>query len=172
MTELLTANFLGVYKLAVKQVKTTEFTRQINTRGLRKVKDSIMDRGWDNSNTPYVLVPREQIPSGRETVFTEEVLGELVVYCLDGNHLLVALLHFFGPNFLVDCRLYIHFDCAETTNSLARSESMCLFLFRLLCTASLLVSVVMMSLFTETVVVQGVTNICTTRYYTTVYSYL
>ena len=65
MNQLLDANYLGVHTLAVGQVKSTEFTRQINARGLNKVKLSIKTKGWVNSNTPYVLVPREQLPSGK-----------------------------------------------------------------------------------------------------------
>ena len=75
-----------------------------------------------NSNTPYVLVPREQLPSGKDTVFSTELLGTLTVYCLDGNHRIQALLELEGAEFSVDCRLYLHFDCAETINALARSE--------------------------------------------------
>ena len=104
------------------QVKSTEFTRQINARGLNKVKLSIKTKGWVNSNTPYVLVPREQLPSGKDTVFSTELLGTLTVYCLDGNHRIHALLELEGAEFSVDCRLYLHFDCAETINALARSE--------------------------------------------------
>ena len=122
MNQLLDANYLGVHTLAVGQVKSTEFTRQINARGLNKVKLSIKTKGWVNSNTPYVLVPREQLPSGKDTVFSTELLGTLTVYCLDGNHRIQALLELEGAEFSVDCRLYLHFDCAETINALARSE--------------------------------------------------
>ena len=34
MNQLLDANYLGVHTLAVGQVQSTEFTRQINARGL------------------------------------------------------------------------------------------------------------------------------------------
>ena len=122
MNQLLDANYLGVHTLAVGQVKSTKFTRQINARGLNKVKLSIKTKGWVNSNTPYVLVPREQLPSGKDTVFSTELLGTLTVYCLDGNHRIQALLELEGAEFSVDCRLYLHFDCAETINALARSE--------------------------------------------------
>ena len=122
MNQLLDANYLGVHTLAVGQVKSTEFTRQINARGLNKVKLSIKTKGWVNSNTPYVLVPREQLPSGKDTVFSTELLGTLTVYCLDGNNRIQALLELEGAEFSVDCRLYLHFDCAETINALARSE--------------------------------------------------
>ena len=122
MNQLLDANYLGVHTLAVGQVKSTEFTRQINARGWNKVKLSIKTKGWVNSNTPYVLVPREQLPSGKDTVFSTELLGTLTVYCLDGNHRIQALLELEGAEFSVDCRLYLHFDCAETINALARSE--------------------------------------------------
>ena len=122
MNQLLDANYLGVHTLSVGQVKSTEFTRQINARGLNKVKLSIKTKGWVNSNTPYVLVPREQLPSGKDTVFSTELLGTLTVYCLDGNHPIQALLELEGAEFSVDCRLYLHFDCAETINALARSE--------------------------------------------------
>ena len=122
MNQLLDANYLGVHTLAVGQVKSTEFTRQINARGLNKVKLSIKTKGWVNRNTPYVLVPREQLPSGKDTVFSTELLGTLTVYCLDGNHRIQALLELEGAEFSVDCRLYLHFDCAETINALARSE--------------------------------------------------
>ena len=76
-----------------------------------------------NSNTPYVLVPREQLPSGKDTVFSPELLGTLLtVYCLDGNYRIQALLELEGAEFSVECRPYLHFDCAETINALARSE--------------------------------------------------
>ena len=45
MNQLLDANYLGVHTLAVGQVKSTEFTRQINARGLNKVKLSIKTKG-------------------------------------------------------------------------------------------------------------------------------
>ena len=122
MNQLLDANYLGVHTLAVGQVKTTEFTRQINDRGLNKVKLSIKTKGWVNSNTPYVLVPREQLPSGKDTVFSPDLLRTLTVCCLDGNHRIQALLELEGAEFSVECRLYLHFDCAETINALARSE--------------------------------------------------
>ena len=41
---------------------------------------------------------------------------------MDGNHRIQALLELEGAEFSVDCRLYLHFDCAETINALARSE--------------------------------------------------
>ena len=122
MNQLLDANYLGVHTLAVGQVKSTELTWQINARGLNKVKLSIKTKGWVNSNTPYVLVPREQLPSGKDTVFSTELLGTLTIYCLDGNHRIQALLELEGAEFSVDCRLYLHFDCAETIKALARSE--------------------------------------------------
>ena len=115
------ANYLGVHTLAVCQVKATEFTRQINARGLNKVKLSIKTKGWVNRNTPYVLVPREQLPSGIY-VFSLDLLRTLTVYCLDGNHRIQALLELEGAEFSVECRLYLHFDYAETINALARSE--------------------------------------------------
>ena len=83
MYQHLDANYLGVHALAVGQVKATEFTRQINARGLNKVKLSIKTKGGVNSNTPYVLVPREQLPSGKDTVFSADLLQTLTVYCLD-----------------------------------------------------------------------------------------
>lgn len=104
MNQLLDANYLGVHTLAVGQVKSTEFTRQINARGLNKVKLSIKTKGWVNSNTPYVLVPHEQLPSGKDTVFSPELLGKLTVYCLDGNHRIQALLELEGAEFSVDGR--------------------------------------------------------------------
>lgn len=115
-------NFLGVFKLAVNQIKVTEFTRKINALGLKKVKKSIMDVGWIKGNSLYVLVPREQLLFGKETVFTAEILKTLDVLCLDGNHRLQALRDIKGQDFEVDCRLYLHYDCAETTTALARSE--------------------------------------------------
>ena len=122
MNQLLDANYLGVHALAVGQVKATEFTRQINAGGLNKVKLSIKTKRWVNSNTPYVLLPREQLPSGKDTVFSADLLQTLTVYCLDGNHRIQALLELEGAGFSVECRLYLHFDCAETINALARSE--------------------------------------------------
>ena len=122
INQLLDANCLGVHALAVGQVKATEFTRQINARGLNKVKLSIKTKGWVNSNTPYVLVLREQPPSGKDAVFSPDLLQTLTVYCLDGNHRIQALLELEGAGFSVECRLYLHFDCAQTINALARSE--------------------------------------------------
>ena len=65
MNQLLHANYLGVHTLAVGQVKSTEFTRQINARGLNKVKLSIKTKGWVNSNTPYVLVLANSFSPGK-----------------------------------------------------------------------------------------------------------
>ena len=123
MNRLLESNYVGVHKLAVHQVQGTEFTRQINARGLKKVKSSISAKGWISSNTPYVFVPREQLPSGKETVFSPDLVKTLTVFILDGNHRLQALLELYGPDFLVECRMFLHFDCARTINALARSKS-------------------------------------------------
>ena len=46
-------------------------------------------------------------------MFSTELLGTLTVYCLDGNHRIQALLELEGAEFSVDCRLYLHFDCAR-----------------------------------------------------------
>lgn len=121
--ELLAANYLGVHELAVNQVQRTEFTRQLNALGLQKVKESYDRRGWIDAHTPYVLVPREQLPSGKDTIFSREVLRDLKVFCLDGNHRMKVLLDTEGPSFRIQCRLYLHFDCPEIVNALARSKS-------------------------------------------------
>ena len=123
MNLILNKNFLGVHKLRVRQVKTTQYTRPINARGLNKLKKSISERDWGSSYTPYVLVPREQVPSGKDTVFSPEFLDTLTVFCLDGNHRIVALSQVKGPDFMVDCRLYLHFDCERTITTLALSKS-------------------------------------------------
>ena len=122
MNSLLDTNFLGIHPLAVHQVQPTEFTRQINARGLKKVRDSIVAKGWVASNTPYVLIPLEQLPEGKQTVFSIDLLKTLTAYTLDGNHRFKALRELEGPDFMVECRLYLHFDCARTINALARSE--------------------------------------------------
>ena len=95
---------------------------RINQRGLKKVKESYKTKGWVEGNAPYVLVPREQLPSGRDTVFSAALLSSFKVFCLDGNHRVQALLDLEGADFEIACRLYLHFDCDETVNSLARSE--------------------------------------------------
>ena len=122
MNRLLDANYLGVHKLRVGQIRPTEFTRQLNARGFKKVRASIIEQGWVSSNTPYVLIPREQLPEGKQTVFSTELLKTLTAYTLDGNHRIKCLLDLEGPDFVVECRLYLHFDCARTINTLARSE--------------------------------------------------
>lgn len=132
--ELLAANYLGVHELAVSQVHRTEFTRQLNALGLQKVKKSYEQRGWIDTHTPYVLLPREQLPSGKDKIFSPEVLGDLKVLCLDGNHRMRVLLDTEGPSFRIQCRLYLHFDCPKTVNALARSKSYLYSTGRWLCT--------------------------------------
>lgn len=122
MNQVLQTNFLGVHKLKVKQIQNTEYTRQLSKVGVKRVTESIQARGWISANAPYVLVPREQLPEGRETVWSSEVLASLQVFCLDGNHRLRALFDLYGPDFEVDARLYMHFDCAIMVNALARSK--------------------------------------------------
>ena len=118
----LEANFVSTQRLRVGQIQRTEYTRQINQLGLKNVKESYKTKGWVEGNAPYVLVPREQLPSGRDTVFSAALLSSLKVFCLDGNHRVQALLDLEGADFEIACRLYLHFDCDETVNSLARSE--------------------------------------------------
>ena len=122
MNQVLQTNFLGVHKLKVKQIQNTEYTRQLSKVGVKRVTESIQARGWISANAPYALVPREQLPEGKETVWSSEVLASLKVFCLDGNHRLRALFDLYGPDFEVDARLYMHFDCAIMVNALARSE--------------------------------------------------
>lgn len=122
MNQVLEANFLGVHKLKVKQIKHTEYTRQLSKVGVKAVKESLEARGWISANAPYVLVPRESLPEGKETVWSSDVLSSLQVFCLDGNHRLAALSQLFGDEFELDVRLYLHFDDDLMVNALARSK--------------------------------------------------
>lgn len=131
MNALLKANSLGIHKLKVGQLQGTEYTRQISKRGLTLVVDSIKNKGWCETSLPYVLVPREQLPDGRQTVWTPEVLSELRVFVLDGNHRLAALTLLHGLEFEIDCQCFLHFDDDVVINALARSESCGLYLSRL-----------------------------------------
>lgn len=128
MNQVLETNFLGVHKLKVKQIQNTEYTRQLSRVGVKLVKESIEARGWIAANAPYVLVPREQLPDGKETVWSGDVLSSLQAFCLDGNHRLRALETLYGADFELDVRLYLHFDDDIMVNALARSElSPCLY---------------------------------------------
>ncbi|CAB1105504.1 unnamed protein product [Ectocarpus sp. CCAP 1310/34] len=122
MNQVLQANFLGVHRLKVKRIKGTEYTRQLSKVGVKSVKESIEARGWQSANSPYVLVPREQLPDGKQTVWNSDVLSSLEVYCLDGNHRLRALTIFYGGDFELECRCYLHFDDAIMVNALARND--------------------------------------------------
>lgn len=63
--ELLDKSFVSCQVLMVGQIQQTEYTRQVNQRGLANVKSSYAARGWVEGNIPYVLVPREQLPDGK-----------------------------------------------------------------------------------------------------------
>jgi len=119
---VLQRNELGVYKLAIHQITTTEFTRQLNRAGLKTVKKSVMEKGWLEDKTPFVLVSREQVPEGKDTVFTPEVLRNLRVRVLDGNHRVTALRDIKSPDYAIDCRLYMDFASDQYVNCIAQSE--------------------------------------------------
>lgn len=123
MNQVLESNFVGIHKLKVKQIQTTEYTRQVSKTGVTRVEDSIKARGWIAANAPYVLVPREQLPDGKQTVWSSDVLSNLNVFCLDGNHRLRALSTLYGAEYELDVRLYLHFDDDVMLTALARSES-------------------------------------------------
>ena len=122
MNRVLESNYLGIHKLRVGQIQNTEYTRQLSKVGLKAVKDSIEARGWISANAPYVLVPREQLPEGRQTCWSADVLSSLKVLCLDGNHRLSALRILYGDEYELEVRLYLHFDDDIMVNALARSE--------------------------------------------------
>ncbi|CAN0535988.1 unnamed protein product, partial [Ectocarpus sp. 12 AP-2014] len=120
MNQVLETNYLGIHKLKVKQIQNTEYTRQLSKVGVKAVKESIEARGWISANAPYVLVPRESLPEGKDTVWSSDVLSSLQVFCLDGNHRLRALSMLFGDEYEIDVRLYLHFDDDIMVNALAR----------------------------------------------------
>lgn len=116
---MLQGNYIGDYKIKLKNVALTVLVRPINARGLKRVSESIKRVGWLPHCAPAVTISRESLPNGE---VSEEALEGVRVRVIDGNHRFTHLKSVHDGEHGVTCKVYYEFS-SKTTKIVANSET-------------------------------------------------
>lgn len=109
MNGRLRANFLGEYKIVVKNINTSG--RLVSTSGISVLMTSIKaSRGFLPQNAPLVVV--DSVDTSAEG-FNAENAKTAPVRVLDGAVWTMACTKLYGGDFLLPCRVYRSFEPTE-----------------------------------------------------------
>lgn len=108
LERILRDNLIGSFEVPLGNITLTSLTRELNPAGVAMVTKSLKDKGWSSSACPALVVDTESIPpDGVE--LTPDVVNNLDLKVLDGNHRIAAATTLFGKEYKVPCRIYKEF---------------------------------------------------------------